>query len=247
MDMHKIGIKNLIGLLAIAGGLAYWGVSTYLGSRPQWWNLEGKDPCQEIRKANDRIGLLTVNEIVTKDVIYLKQDASKFKSVLKNVGKFYGWVVCPIGMMTAAHFVDPSLINYEMDSGLGIVWGHQGVIEYVVDLSQAEVNLESNESRQERPRIKVTVPAPYVDPESVRLNLEAFGPLLKSKAFIDGDKTIGKMEQIAKTGFVMGLKEIADTEGYLQDARVSATAALSAIYASIADGAEVEVQFEESK
>lgn len=247
MGMRKIGIKNLIGLLAIVGGLVYWGVSTYLNSRSQWWNLENKDLCQEIRKAHDRIGLLTINEIVTKDVIYLKQDASMLTSVLINVGKFSGWFVCPIVMLAATQFVDPSLGEYEMDSGLGVVWGHQGVIEYVVDLSQAEVNLESNESRHDRPRIKVSVPAPYVDPESLRLNLESFGPLLKSKVFTDGDKTIGKMEQIAKTGFVMGLQEIAATKEYLQDARVSAKTALSAIYTSIAEEAEVEVQFKESK
>ncbi len=68
-------------------------------------------------------------------------------------------------------------------------------------------------------------------------------PILKNKQFQDGDKTMEKMENIAKIGFVDGLKEIAGKPGYLEDARKTAKQALTAIYTSVAKGAEVEVLF----
>lgn len=242
MAIKKIGIKNLIGILAIGGGLAYWGVSSYMDSRPEWWDLEKDDPCREIRKANDYIGLLTVSEIVTKDVIYLKQDVSSWTSWLtwKNAGRV---VLRNTGVGDMMRWAGCGGLEYEMDPGTGVVWGHQGVIEYVIDLSRAEVKLENGISAKQRPRVKVTVPEPYVDPESVRLNLETFTPILKNKAFQDGDETMVKMERIAKAGFVGGLEEIANNAGYFQDARAAAKTALTAIYTSAAKGAEVEVMF----
>ena len=242
MDIKKTGVKNLIGILAIGGGLVYWGISSYMDSRPEWWDLKKDDPCREIRKANDHIGRLTVSEIVTKDVIYLKQDISKWKGYLtwENVGKF----ALKNAMFGPAMMV-PNLawMNYKMDPGPGVVWGHQGVIEYVIDLSRAEVKLEDGISAKKRPHVKVTVPEPCVDPDSMRLNLETFAPILKNKQFQDGDETMVKMERIAKAGFVGGLKEIAGNSGYLQDARAAAKTALTAIYTSAAKGAEVEVVF----
>ena len=243
MDIKKIGIKNLIGILAIVGGGLYWGISSYMDSRPEWWDLEKDDPCREIRKANDQIGLLTVSEIVTKDVIYLKKDVSKWKSYMtwENAGKV---VLRSTGIGSMMLLAGCSGLEYEMDPGTGVVWGHQGVIEYVIDLSRAEVKLEDGISAKQRPRVRVTVPEPCVDPESVRLNLETFEPILKNRQFQDGDATMKKMEDIAKKGFVGGLKEIAGRDEYLRDARVAARTALTAIYTSAAKGAEVEVTFE---
>ena len=196
MNKQRIGMKNLIGLLAIGGGLVYWGASVYLDSRQQWWNLDKEDPCLEIRKANDCIGLLAVSEIVTKDVIYLKQDISKWKRYLTNVGKCAlktSMYTCVLGWVAMA--ADPDFLSYEMDPGTGVVWGHQGVIEYVIDLSRAEVKLEDDASPKQRLHVRVTVPEPYVDPNSVGLNLETFMPILKNKQFQDGDETMKNMER----------------------------------------------------
>lgn len=248
MNKQGICIKNLIGILAIGGGLLYWGISSYMDSRPEWWDLEKDDPCREIRKANDHIGLLTVSEIVTRDVIYLKRDMNWWQHhvTLGNVGKFFlRNTVLPLSTAGwALMYADPEFLRYEMDPGTGVVWGHQGVIEYVIDLSHAEVKLEDGISAKQRPRVRVTVPEPCVDPESVRLNLETFEPILKNRQYQDGDETMKKMEDIAKKGFVGGLKEIAGRDEYLRDARVAARTALTAIYTSAAKGAEVEVTFE---
>ncbi|MBQ9739433.1 MAG: DUF4230 domain-containing protein [Kiritimatiellae bacterium] len=247
MDIKKIGVKNLIGILAIGGGLAYLGISLYMDSRPEWWDMGKSDPCRDIRKANDHIRLLTVSEIVTKDVIYLKQDMNWWQRhvTLGNAGKFFMRNVMLSANMfgQALMMADPEFLKYKMDPGTGVVWGHQCVIEYVVDLSRADVKLKDGISAEQRPCVIVTVPAPSVDPGSVRLNLETFAPILKNKAFQDGDETMVKMERIAKKGFVDGLEKIADTPGYLQDARAAAKTALTAIYTSAAKGAEVEVQF----
>ena len=156
-------------------------------------------------------------------------------------------VIASLPIYIGAWFVNPDLLNYKMNSGTGVVWAHQGIIEYVVDLSQAQVEVEKGLSWKQRPLIQVKVPEPYVDPESLRLNLEKFGPILKNEMFSDGNETMKKMETIAKNGFVNGLHEIASTKEYMQDARVSAKKALMAIYTSVANGADVEVLFLESK
>jgi hypothetical protein len=243
MNKQGIGVKNLIGTLAIGGGLLYWGISSYMDLRPEWWDLEKDDPCREIRKANDLIGLLTVSEIVTRDVIYLKRDMNWWQRhmSLANAGKFV-LRSTSIGQMMLLAGCDG--LKYEMDPGTGVVWGHQGVLEYVIDLSRAEVKLEGGISAKQRPRVRVTVPEPFVDPNSKCLNKGTFAPILKNKLFQDGDETMTKMEDIAKKGFVGGLKEIAGRDEYLRDARVAARTALTAIYTSAAKGAEVEVTFE---
>ena len=204
---------------------------------------------ERIRRTNARIGRLTVLEVSTKDIIYLKYDGgfpwrTLGEMALDGVASAF-WPIA-LAYPYVKHQTD--MCQYFMDPGCGVVYGHHGLLEYVVDLTQAKVESKvEGEGGDRVMNITVRVPSPEIDPMTKNLNLEGFSVLLRTKQFKDGDAVVVRMESLAKKGFVGAIEEVAAMGDGRQDARDAAMKALTALYRSAVPNANVDVEFERSR
>lgn len=242
-----MAVRNLFSLIVIVGVAGYWGVTSYKDGHVRVPGALGwrENVADEIRRTNTRIGKLTVLEVYTKDVIYLKYEggfpwrAVGMKCLVEAAASF-----CPIIYAAASIGADKDIFEYTMDPGNGVIYGHRGILEYVVDLTQAQVEVSANEGGGNRiVRVTVRVPRPKIDQMSVNLNLEEFKTLLRTKQFKDGDTVPVRMERLAKQGFVNALSDIATMCDNEREARDAAKKALTALYQSAAKNACVDVEF----
>lgn len=239
-------MKNWVSLLVIAGGILYWGVTSYLDSRLPSPFLEGEDANELIRRTNVRIGKLTVLEVSTKDIIYLKYTGGIHWSKIGRMAvESLAWHSSSILGLCLSFAPKGDSGNYVMDPDNGIIYGHRGVLEYVVDLTQAKVTATvEGEGKDRVTRIVVRVPSPEIDPMTKKLNLDGFAVLLRTKQFKDGDPTANRMEKLAKQGFTNALEDIAAMKENERDARDSAMKALTALYRAALPDAHIDVQFD---
>ena len=236
-------MKNWMSLLVIAGGIAYWGVTSYLDGRLPGAFREREDAGELIRRTNVRIGKLTVLEVSTKDIIYLKYTGGiQWGKIGQIAFGSLAWCSNPI---LGAYLSFGSQDEYFMDPGNGIIYGHRGVLEYVVDLTQAKVTATAEGKGDDRvTKILIKVPCPEIDPMTKKLNLNGFAVLLRTKLFKDGDSTAVRMEGLAKRGFTNALEKIAEMEENERDARDAAMKALTALYRAALPDAHIDVQFD---
>lgn len=241
-----MAVKNLISLIVIVGVVGYWGVTSYKDGhvRVPGALVWRENVADEIRRTNTRIGKLTVLEVYTKDIIYLKYEGGfPWRAVGTKCLAETAALFCPI-IYAASIGADKDIFEYMMDPGNGVIYGHRGILEYVVDLTQAQVEVSANEGGGNRiARVTVRVPCPKIDPMSVNLNLEEFKTLLRTKQFKDGDTVPVRMERLAKQGFVNALSDVAAMCDNEREARDAAKKALTALYQSAAKNACVDVEF----
>lgn len=240
-------VKNWLASAVIVGVVGYWGVTSYMESSAHGLGaLEWRENvADEIRRTNTRIGKLTVLEVYTKDIIYLKHEGGFHWGAvgincLVGAAASFSPIISGIALLGA----DRALSEYMMDPGNGVIYGHRGILEYVVDLTQAQVEVSADERGENRiARVRVLIPCPEVDPISVNLNLEEFRTLLRTKKFKDGDAVPVRMERLAKQGFVNALADVAAMRDNEREARDAAKKALTALYQSAAKNTRVDVEF----